>query len=100
VLEIIEKESLVEAAARQGTLLRSRLEEALGGRVIDIRGKGLLVGIELDADPKAVVSAARAQGLLVYPAAIGAILLGPPLIITEPEIDQLVDRLTAALDET
>lgn len=100
VLNVIESEGLVEAAARQGALLRSRLEESLGDRVIDVRGKGLLIGIELDADPRAVVSAARAQGLLVYPAAIPAILLGPPLVITDAEIDQLVDRLSAALDQT
>ena len=97
VLDIIKGEGLVEAAARKGALLRSGLEDSLGDRVIDIRGKGLLIGIELDADPRAVVSAARAQGLLVYPAAIPAILLGPPLVITDAEIDQLVDRLAAAL---
>ena len=100
VLGIIKGEGLVEAAGRQGALLRSRLEESLGDRVIDIRGKGLLIGIELDADPRSVVAAARAQGLLVYPAAIPAIVLGPPLIITDAEIDQLVERLTVALSET
>jgi adenosylmethionine-8-amino-7-oxononanoate aminotransferase len=47
-----------------------------------------------------VVSSARAQGLLVYPAAIPAILLGPPLVITDEEIDLIVDRLSAALYET
>ena len=97
VLDIIEREGLVEAAARQGAALKRRLAEALGDRVIDIRGKGLLLGIELDADPQAVVAAARNHGLLVYPAAIPAILLGPPLIISDEEIDQIVERLTAAL---
>ncbi len=100
VLDIIEREGLVEAAARQGALLRSRLEDSLGDRVMDIRGKGLLIGIEVDADPRAVVTSARAQGLLVYPAAIPAILLGPPLIINDDEIDLLVERLTVALNET
>jgi acetylornithine aminotransferase len=97
VLDIIEREGLVEAAARQGGALKSRLEDALGDRVIDIRGKGLLIGIELDGDPGAVVASARGHGLLVYPAAIQAILLGPPLIISDDEIDQIVERLTAAL---
>jgi adenosylmethionine-8-amino-7-oxononanoate aminotransferase len=97
VLDIIERESLVEAAVRQGEVLKGRLQDALGDRVIDIRGKGLLIGIELDGDPQAVVASARNHGLLVYPAAIPAILLGPPLIISDNEIDQIVERLTAAL---
>ena len=97
VLDIIEREGLVEAAARQGGGLKSRLEDALGDRVIDIRGEGLLIGIELDGDPGAVVAAARGHGLLVYPAAIPAILLAPPLIISDDEIDQIVERLTATL---
>jgi acetylornithine/succinyldiaminopimelate/putrescine aminotransferase len=80
--------------------LRAGLQEALGERVIEVRGKGLLLGITFEDDPQAVVSSARAQGLLVYPAAIPAILLGPPLVITDEEIDLIVDRLSAALYET
>jgi adenosylmethionine-8-amino-7-oxononanoate aminotransferase len=100
VLDIIVEEELVAAAVRQGERLRAGLQEALGERVIEVRGKGLLLGITFEDDPQAVVSSARAQGLLVYPAAIPAILLGPPLVITDEEIDLIVDRLSAALYET
>jgi adenosylmethionine-8-amino-7-oxononanoate aminotransferase len=100
VLDILTEEDLVAAAARQGERLRVGLKEALGERVTDVRGKGLLVGVAFDDDPQSVVSAARNQGLLVYPAAIPAVLLGPPLVITDEEVDQIVERLSAALHET
>ena len=97
VLDIIANEGLVEAAAEKGERLQSFLKESLAGRVTDVRGKGLLIGVTFDADPRIVVASARRQGLLVYPAAIPAILLGPPLIISNEEIDELVRRLSAAL---
>lgn len=97
VIDIIRSEGLVEAATRQGERLRTGLESTLADRVADIRGKGLLIGVELTGDPHQVVTLARQHGLLVYPAAIQAILLGPPLNVTDDEIDQIVERLTAAL---
>ena len=83
----------------------------------DVRGLGLLHGVELVADRQTLdpfdpelrvttrlVEAARHHGLLVYPAALGingqsgdAIVVAPPLIISETEIGELVIRLREAL---
>ena len=83
----------------------------------DVRGLGLLQGVELVADRRTLepfdpklgvtarlVEAARHHGLLVYPAALGidgragdAIVVAPPLIIEETEIRELVGRLREAL---
>ena len=84
----------------------------------EIRGRGLLLGVELVADretrapfPRAeritegVLRAGRAAGVLLYPStglADGtngdAIVLGPPFVTTDAELDAIVDRLAAALE--
>ena len=120
VLHIIERESLVEASAAKGERLRSLLEDALGGHpsVGDVRGRGLLIGVELVADretrepfPRAaritesVVAAARERGLLVYSGTGNAngvdgdtILLGPPFIVTDAELERIASGLAEAID--
>ena len=98
VLDIITRERLVDAAETKGKRLRSALADALPDA--EIRGRGLLVGVvwESGEGTRAIVESARRQGLLVYPAAIeNAIVLGPPLVIDDAEIDELVDRLVAAV---
>jgi adenosylmethionine-8-amino-7-oxononanoate aminotransferase len=119
VLRILEDERLVEASATKGDRLRALLDERLGDHpnVGEIRGRGLLIGLEIVADrqtrapfPRAdrmterVVRAARDEGLLLYSGtglADGtngdAILLGPPFVITQPELERLVDVLAAAI---
>lgn len=120
VLRILHVERLVEASADKGvrltTLLRGALEEqpAVG----EIRGRGLMVGVELVADratrrpfPRAarvtegVVAAARERGVLVYWGTGNAngvdgdtILLGPPFVITDAELQSVADVMTEAID--
>jgi adenosylmethionine-8-amino-7-oxononanoate aminotransferase len=122
VLRILEDERLVEASAAKGERLQALLRERLGGHpnVGEIRGRGLLVGLELVADresrapfPRAarvtegIVRTARADGLLLYSGtglADGtngdSILLGPPFVITDEELVSIADRLTGAIDAT
>jgi adenosylmethionine-8-amino-7-oxononanoate aminotransferase len=119
VLRILEREDLVEASAVKGTRLIGGLRARLGDHphVGEIRGRGLLVGIELVADrgsrepfaraeriTETVVRAARQRGLLVYSGTGSAngvdgdtILLGPPFIITDQEIDRVIDDLAGAI---
>ena len=120
VLRILESERLVEASAAKGDRLLGLLRDRLGGHpnVGDIRGRGLMVGLELVADresrapfPRAervaerVVRAARDAGLLVYSGtglADGTdgdgILLGPPFIVTDVELVRIADVLGLAID--
>jgi adenosylmethionine-8-amino-7-oxononanoate aminotransferase len=115
----IKRHDLVAAAARQGELLGRRLSEVVGTLpcVGDIRGIGLLWGIEFVADratkapfPPAVhfsqrvADASLALGLVVYPGSgcadgvAGDILtLGPPFIIDDGQIDELVSLLHEAI---
>jgi len=63
----------------------------------EVRGRGLMRGLDLDRPAAAVVDAARERGLLVNGTARTVVRLLPPLTITEHEIDQAVERLDAAL---
>ena len=104
VLDILERESLVDRVAKIGPVLEQRLRSELGDHpvVSDIRGRGLFYGVELRCDRDAVVGAALARDLWVYPAGSGpvpnAIMIAPPFVIETDEIDQLVSTLKATLD--
>lgn len=98
VLETIEKDNLCEQAAKTGTYLLKALKKKLGSEKIhEIRGKGLMLGIELaQPDPK-IVSKALANGLLINLTAERVIRLLPPLILTLAEADEAVERLSLTL---
>ncbi len=104
VLGILRREHLVERAATMGAVLEARLRAELTDHpaVVDIRGKGLFWGIELRCSRDAVVQAALARDMWVYPAGSGpvqdAVMIAPPFVVTHDEIDQIVTRLRASLD--
>jgi acetylornithine/N-succinyldiaminopimelate aminotransferase len=98
-LEAIVGEQLPERAARQGEYLMSQLREKLAGNafVREVRGMGLIVGIEC-AEPVAdILNAAQGQGLLAISAGPNVIRLLPNLLVTDEEIDQAVGILTGLL---
>jgi adenosylmethionine-8-amino-7-oxononanoate aminotransferase len=119
VLRVLRERRLVEAAATQGKRLQAGLEARLGGHrhVGDVRGLGLMVAVELVADratrrpfPRAhrvterAVAAARDHGLLLYSSTGCAdgtngdlVMLGPPLVATDAEIDEMVELTTTAV---
>ena len=120
VLRILEAESLVEASAAKGERLLALLRARLGDHpaVGDIRGRGLMVGVELvrDREHGGAVSAGReahrgrrADRARARPAALlgpgnanGAdgdiVLLGPPFVVTDEELARIADGLGEALD--
>jgi adenosylmethionine-8-amino-7-oxononanoate aminotransferase len=120
VQQTIVEEQLLGRVRLQGAKLRELLDDRLGGHphVGDIRGRGLLQGLELVAERAAkrpfaaerrlharIKSEAMARGLLCYPGG-GTIdgtrgdhvLLAPPYIVTDTELELIVDRLAAAID--
>ncbi|HET9344814.1 MAG TPA: aminotransferase class III-fold pyridoxal phosphate-dependent enzyme [Candidatus Limnocylindrales bacterium] len=121
VLRILRDERLVEASVSKGDRLRALLYGRLAEHenVGEIRGRGLLVGIELVADretraplprsarlTETVVRGARRRGILVYAGTGNAngvdgdqILLGPPFVIMEEELVRVVEALGDAIGE-
>jgi acetylornithine aminotransferase len=94
-LDVIQQDRLVANAATVGSLiqqeLRTRLTTVAG--VVDIRGQGLIIGIELDRPCGDLVNQALTQGLLINVTAENVIRLLPPLVLTSSEALQLLDKL-------
>jgi L-2,4-diaminobutyrate transaminase len=112
-LDILLGEDLVGNAARVGAYLQARLRESFGKHPLvgDVRGIGLIAGIELMADPASrrpfdpaqkigqrVAQQCLAEGLIVRALPAGDVLaFSPPLCITRDEVDQVVERFGRAL---
>ena len=76
---------------RKGDLFRrhfARLQESFPDVVQEVRGKGLILGLQLNGDPAPVVTAARERGLLVITCGTNTLRFVPPLIIEDAEIDE------------
>jgi acetylornithine aminotransferase len=94
-LEAIARDGLLENAHARGAQIRSRIESALAGHpgVSEIRGQGLMIGIELAQPCGVLVQRALNAGLLINVTSERVIRLLPALIITAEEADDVVDRL-------
>ena len=91
-LDAIEDEKLLDNARVRGEAIRAGLREALAGvhGVVDIRGEGMMIGIELDRPCGELVAVARDAGVLINVTADTVIRLVPPLIYGAAEVDALV----------
>jgi acetylornithine aminotransferase len=96
-LAAMEDERLLENAARVGEIVRGGLREALAGvaGVVEVRGLGLMIGVELDRPCGELAARALDAGLLINVTADRVIRLLPPLVIGEGEARELVERLAA-----
>jgi len=94
-LAAMESEGLLDNAARMGDLIRAEFRTALAGvaGVVDVRGMGLMIGVELDRPCGDLVKQALEVGLLINVTAERVIRLLPPLVISEGEARELVARL-------
>ena len=100
VLNTIAAPEFLRAVRVQGDRLKAgllRAAEANPGRVVEVRGRGLLLGVELSGPAGPVVDEARERGLLTVPAGARVVRLLPPLTVRDSEIDQAVEILAAAL---
>lgn len=95
-LQTIEEEKLLDNARVRGEAIRSGLRAALVGvhGVVDIRGEGMMIGIELDRPCGELVAVARDAGVLINVTSDTVIRLVPPLIYGEAEVDALVTAVS------
>jgi acetylornithine aminotransferase len=100
-IETILKNKLHENAKKQGESIRQKLNESLGDckNVAEIRGQGLMIGIELKAPCKDLVDLAAEQGLLINVTAKSVVRLLPPLNITNEQVEILINILTKVIKE-
>jgi len=112
-LEIYERDDIFAKAASVGAYLQKRLREFEGHALVgEVRGKGLLAAIEMVADKKTgqafdggtvgnyAQQACQDSGLIVRAVAGSSIALCPPMIVTEAHVDEIVEVVGTALDET
>ncbi|HYL18259.1 MAG TPA: aspartate aminotransferase family protein [Burkholderiales bacterium] len=100
-LGIIADDNLMENAARIGDLIRRGLRERLGSvpGVKEIRGKGLMIGIELDRPCSDLIQTGLDRGLLINVTVDTVVRLLPPLIMGPAEAQQLVDGVAQLIRE-
>jgi putrescine---pyruvate transaminase len=112
-LQILEDEHLVEQVAVKGAYLQKKLQELREHDIVgDVRGLGLLGGVELVSDKatkqsfdiaagaaRRVWQAALAKGVIVRPLGGDVIAMSPPFVITEQQIDRIVEELHAAIEQ-
>jgi acetylornithine aminotransferase len=100
-LDVIERDGLLEHAARMGEVIQGGLRKALAGvaGVREIRGMGLMIGIELDRPCGEVTRRALEAGLVVNVTAESVVRLLPPLVITREQAEQLVSILAPVVKQ-
>ncbi len=97
VFDRISEPGFLAAVAATGDTLRQRLHDLDSPHVIEVRGAGLLVGVELDTAAAPIMAAARERGLLVINAGDNVLRLAPPLIISHDHVDEAVAILGECL---
>ncbi len=98
-IDVLERDLLLDNADRMGRAIRDGLRARIGElpEVVDIRGRGLMIGIELDRPCGELVGQARDAGLLINVTADSVVRLLPSLNISQADVDVLVDRLSTVI---
>jgi acetylornithine/N-succinyldiaminopimelate aminotransferase len=94
-IRIMEEDGLMANATEVGQYLKSQLQTHLGSLpgVLEVRGQGLLIGVELNKPCGALIGLAAEAGLLLSVTSDTVIRLAPPLILSTAEADEIVARL-------
>jgi predicted acetylornithine/succinylornithine family transaminase/N-acetyl-ornithine/N-acetyl-lysine deacetylase len=96
-LDILEQEKLVERAVALGEYALQRLQTIRSPLIREVRGRGLLIGIELNRRVQPYLEALCERGILALPAGPNVLRLLPPLVITEEQLKQALDVIEELL---
>jgi len=101
VLKTIEKNNFCDHAKKLGEYLKNSLKETLTKHksVVDIRGKGLMIGVELDHPCREIMYTALKHNVLLNVTGVNVIRLVPPIILTQDEADLIVSKLDEIIAE-
>lgn len=98
-LEVFEQEGLVQQAAETGEYLQARLREIDSPQIREVRGLGMMVGIELKTRVIPVLQALQARGVIGMSAGATVLRLLPPLVLTREQVDVVVAAIATAIAE-
>ncbi|KKL21131.1 hypothetical protein LCGC14_2448550, partial [marine sediment metagenome] len=96
-MKLIHDQGLLEAARTKGAAIVDAVTSAGISKVKQVRGKGLMIGIELDCPGKEVYSACLERGLIVNCTQDTVVRLAPPLIVSEDDLHQGLEILIEVL---
>jgi ornithine--oxo-acid transaminase len=99
-LKVLTEEGMIENAARVGERLKAGLAAIATPRVKEVRGRGLMIAVELHPDAggaRRVCEALQGRGLLAKETHDNTIRIAPPLILTDTQADWIVDQFAAVL---
>lgn len=92
-LAVLEEEDLVQASLTRGRYLVERLRKLKNPDIVEIRGRGLLVGIELKGKARPYCEALKEEGILAKETHENVIRLAPPLIISDEDLDWAIVKV-------
>ena len=96
-LDVMREEDLPGQAAAKGAYLMDKLKEINSPNIREVRGLGLMVGIEMKQKVTGYIKALQEKKIIALNAGLTVIRLLPPLVITYEQIDHLVNTLTEVL---
>ena len=96
-LEVIERENLPERARSAGARVMSGLREMASPAIVEVRGRGLLIGLELTIAARRVAELLLERGIVAKDTHENVLRIAPPLVIEDSEIDLLLRELQPAL---
>jgi ornithine--oxo-acid transaminase len=99
-LDVLVDEGLADRARAVGDYFRAELRGLNHPAILEVRGKGLLIGVKVAGKARPVAEALQARGVLVKDTHGTILRFTPPLVITEDEVDGAVAALKAALEDT
>jgi ornithine--oxo-acid transaminase len=92
-LDVLENENLVERSRELGSYFINELKKIEGSMIVDIRGKGLFIGLELNQVARPICERLAELGILCKDTKKNTIRFAPPLIITKEELDYAIDKI-------
>jgi len=101
VIERLSNGDLMDGVKRKEKIFKTGFEKLMkrwSKNVLEVRGKGLILGLQLDRDPKDIVTAARERGLLIITCGTNTLRFVPPLIISEEQISDGLKILEDAME--
>lgn len=101
ILSRLSSPEILDSVPMKSALFRKHfesLQQRFPEHISEVRGQGLILGLQLDADPTPIITAARERGLLIISCGTNTLRFVPPLVITEAEIEEGMAILGDAME--
>ncbi len=95
-MEIMQRDDYPKMAREKGAYFVAKLKEIQNPEIVEIRGRGLLIGVEFDRPAAGYVKALIANGVLAKETHENTIRFAPPLVITKEQMDDAISRIATA----